>query len=274
VAADFDADPRLVLAAYRILSREGLVEIRRRSGIYVGVTHAVADGPPMVAEGWLVDILAEGVEHGVGAPRLGDWVRRVVTSRRLRAAVIADTADQRDASCAELRDDYGVDPVPFSPEALDRPGGPAAELLNVDFGLTTDQFAESMARALNPIGKRVVSVALRTQLTPDWERAIAREGLWMVCTDPRTTAIMEQMIGAERAPKVPVLVVGRDDLRQIPATASVYVTRSAQRRLGDAVIPGRRLATERTFSAQTIREVLAIVVESNLLAMKRQGGLP
>ncbi len=31
VAAEIDADPRLVLAAYRILAKEGVVEIRRRS---------------------------------------------------------------------------------------------------------------------------------------------------------------------------------------------------------------------------------------------------
>src|SRR5438128_1594412 len=32
LASEFDVDPRLVLSAYRVLSREGIVEIRRRSG--------------------------------------------------------------------------------------------------------------------------------------------------------------------------------------------------------------------------------------------------
>jgi hypothetical protein len=269
VAADFEADPRLVLAAYRILAREGLVEIRRRSGIYVAGTPSVSDGPPLVAEGWLVDVLVQGVEHGIGAPRLGDFLRRAVTTRRLRAAVVADTADMRDSSCAELRDDYGIDPVPFMPEALDRPGGPAPELLAVDFGFTTEQHAEAMRRALGPAGKPVISVALRNQTPPDWQRALERGMVYMVCTDPRTLQLMHEVMAPEHRDQLTVLVVGRDDLRQIPPSAHVYVTRSAQRRLGEAVIPGKLIATSRAFSAQTARELVRLVVTTNLAALKR-----
>ena len=38
LASEFDVDPRLVLSSYRVLAREGLVDIRRRSGIYVAGT--------------------------------------------------------------------------------------------------------------------------------------------------------------------------------------------------------------------------------------------
>lgn len=269
VAADFDADPRLVLAAYRILAREGLVEIRRRSGIYVAGTPSAGEGPPLIADGWLCDILVEGIEHGIGAPRLGDFLRRVVTTRRLRAAVVADTADTREATCAELRDDYGIDPVPFMPEALDRPGGVAPELLAVDFGFTTEQHAEAMRRALAPAGKPVIAVALRHQVPPEWQRAFERGGVHLVCTDPRTTEVTLGLLPPEQRPKLFVHVIGRDDIRQIPPTANVYVTRSAQRRLGEAQVPGKPMATMRTFSAQTARELVRLVVETNLAAMKR-----
>src|SRR4028118_1845899 len=57
VAAEIDADPRLVLAAYRILAKEGVVEIRRRSGIYVSSTPEAQGGPHAVADGRLVAVL-------------------------------------------------------------------------------------------------------------------------------------------------------------------------------------------------------------------------
>ena len=273
VAADFEADPRLVLAAYRILAREGLVEIRRCSGIYVAGMPAVSDGPALVADGWLADVLVQGIEHGIGASRLGDFLRRVVTTRRLRAAVVADTADMRDSACAELRDDYGIDPVPFMPDALDRPGGPAPELLAVDFGFTTEAHAAVMRRALGGAngtpGKPVVAISLRNQTPPDWQRALEKGRVYMVCTDPRTLTLMEELLGPTEAQKLTVLVVGRDDVRQIPPSAPVYVTRSAQRRLGEAVVPGRLMATTRTFAPQTARELIRLVVEANLGAMKR-----
>jgi hypothetical protein len=216
-----------------------------------------------------VDVLVQGIEHGIGAPRLGDFLRRAVTTRRLRAAVVADTADMRDSSCAELRDDYGIDPVPFMPDALDRPGGPAPELLAVDFGFTTEQHAEAMRRALGPSGKPVVAVALRNQTPPEWQRALERGGVYMVCTDPRTQQLMHELMLPEQRERLTVLVVGRDELRQIPPTANVYVTRSAQRRLGEAVIPGKLMSNSRAFSSQTARELVRLVVQANLAAMKR-----
>lgn len=269
VAADFDADPRLVLAAYRILAREGIVEIRRRSGIYVAGTPEVAGGPAVVADGWLVDTLAQGVEHGVSITRLGDWLKRVATTRRLRAAVIAETADQRDAFCVELRDDYGVDPVPFAPDALDRPGGPAPELLGADFALTVDALAGSVQRALAPLGKRTVVVAYRWRAADAMAQAVRRGApMYVVATDPRTRDAMAAALEPELVARMQVLVAGRDDLAQIPPTAIVYVTRSAQRRLGEAAIPGRRLPPERVFSPGTARGILELIVSANLAALR------
>src|SRR4028118_224782 len=105
VAAEIDADPRLVLAAYRILAKEGVVEIRRRSGIYVASTPQVQGGPAVVADGWLAGVPSEAVEHGIPATRMGDWLKRCTTTRRLRAAVVADTVAQLDAARSALRAD-------------------------------------------------------------------------------------------------------------------------------------------------------------------------
>ena len=267
VAAEIDADPRLVLAAYRILAKEGVVEIRRRSGIYVASTPQVQGGPAVVADGWLVDVLSEAVEHGIPATRVGDWLKRCTTTRRLRAAVIADTVDQLDAFCGELRDDYGVDAVPFASDALDRPGGLPPDMLAADFVLAADGYAERLRAALTPLRKRVVAVSVRTRLSTEWKRLMARAPIYVVVADARSLVGYDDRILGDLAPRFRPVVLGRDDLRQIPPGANVYVSRSARRRLGNVALPGRLLPTERAFDAATVRELLGLVVSANLSAM-------
>lgn len=272
VAAEVGADPRLVLAAYRILAKEGVVEIRRRSGIYVARSPEVSGGPAVVANGWVVDVLAEGVEHGIPAPRLGDWLKRCASTRRVRAAVVADTVDQLEAFCAELREDYGVDAVPFAPEALDRAAGDGApplpsEMYGADFILTADGYAERL-RALGA-PRPVVAVQIRQSIVPAWRRILTRAPIYMVVADARSTSGLESPGAAagDGAGRLRTFVVGRDDVRQIPPASHIYVSRAARRRLGNTAVPGRVLPTERAFSGETVREVLQIVVELNLRAM-------
>lgn len=266
MAAEVDVDPRLVLAAYRILAKEGVVEIRRRSGIYVARSPEVSGGPAVVADGWVVDVLAEGIEHGISAPRLGEWLKRCAGTRRVRAAVVADTIDQIEGFCAELREDYGVDAVPFAPDALDRAAGLPPEMYSADFILSDDGYAERLRTLVGMTGRPVVGVQVRPTLPSAWRRILARAVIHAVVADARSTQGFDVALG-ELAPRFKTYVVGRDDVRQIPPASYVYVSRSARRRLGTTTIAGRLLPTERVFSGETVREVLAIVVELNLQAM-------
>jgi DNA-binding transcriptional regulator YhcF (GntR family) len=188
VAAEVDADPRLVLAAYRILAREGVVEIRRRSGIYVASTPQVQGGPAVVADGWLVDVLTEAVEHGISATRVGDWLKRCTTTRRLRAAVVAETVDQLDAFCGELRDDYGVDAVPFAPDALDRPGRLPPRSRRRLRARRRRDYAERLRAVLTAQRKRVVAVRCARSCSPVWLRAAGARPRLRRVSDARSVA--------------------------------------------------------------------------------------
>lgn len=285
VAAEVDADPRLVLAAYRILAKEGVVEIRRRSGIYVARSPEVSGGPAVVANGWVVDVLAEGIEHGIAAPRLGDWLKRCASTRRVRAAVVAETVDQLEAFCTELREDYGVDAVPFAPEALDRGAGGAAaglppEMLAADFIVTADGYAERLRALAGAMGggppRPVIAVQIRHALPSAWRRILSRAPIHVVVADARSILDLELPAGmlptgvlppGDGAGRFKTYVVGRDDVRQIPPASYVYLSHAARRRLGAAAIAGRVLPTERAFSGETVREVLEVVVNLNLRAM-------
>jgi len=67
-------------------------------------------------------------------------------------------------------------------------------------------------------------------------------------------------------------VLGRDDPKQIPADAPVYVTRSARARLGNAAVPGRVVPPARIFSSDSAREILRIVVRLNLEELEVRAG--
>jgi GntR family transcriptional regulator len=264
VAAELDADPRLVLAAYRILAREGLVSIRRRSGIYVAANPEVAGGPPVVAQGWLVETFATGLEQGVSAPKLGEWLRRCISTRRLRVAVVAGSDDQLEMLCGELRDDFGLDAVPFSPDAIDRPGGAPPEMLAADLVAAPEPYAAALRRVL-PTVKRVVALDVRSDLDAVWSRETQKGMVYFVMSDSRTVPILERMVAGHTL--VQPLVLGRDDLATIPSGAAVYVTRAARRRLDGTALPGRVIPSTRAITPRTARELLTLVVEANLAAM-------
>src|SRR3712207_6555480 len=106
--AEFDADHRIVLAAYRELVDEGLVELRPRGGIYVSPARGGSGTVPLPSEAWLVEVLAQGVAREIPLTEIHEWLRRSVETLRLRAAVIQATPDQITGICRELEDDYGL----------------------------------------------------------------------------------------------------------------------------------------------------------------------
>jgi len=63
LAEEFGTDPRLVMAGYRELEREGLVKVRARSGIFVPAEGATAQLQRRTAD-WIVTMLLEGLRWG------------------------------------------------------------------------------------------------------------------------------------------------------------------------------------------------------------------
>ena len=273
LAAEFEADPRLVLGAYRTLAAEGIVDIRQRSGIYVMASPAVAGGPAIVAEGWLVDVLEQGISREIPAPRLGDWLTRCMNTRRLRAAVVAATADQLDGLGRELRGDYRLHTSLFYPEQLVGADGLApAELLAADVVITTAAPAATVRRALDGARDRlIVVVAVRPDLVGNEWQLLLREPVYVVLSDQRFVSILDALFAeVPGAENIRPIILGRDDLSAIPADAPVYVTRSAREQLGSAPVPGRVVPPARILAAESAREILSMIVAANIRAMESE----
>src|SRR5918992_2409216 len=72
---DLEVTPRTVMAAYRDLEREGLVELRPRSGIYVAATHGRGGMLTQLA-GWVVEVLVQALMRNVPPIEFPERVRR------------------------------------------------------------------------------------------------------------------------------------------------------------------------------------------------------
>src|SRR5688572_22915836 len=118
LAAEFDVDYRLVIAAYKALAEEGLVELRPRGGIYVAATGAPQGGIPPLPERWLAEVLVEGLAREIPGPELHEWLRRTVETLRLRAVAITTTIDQAYGLCRELHDGFGMEADALLAEAV------------------------------------------------------------------------------------------------------------------------------------------------------------
>ena len=264
---DFDVDHRIILAAYRALAGEGLVEMRQRGGIYVAPRKGAA-AVPTPAESWMIDLLAQGVSREVPIAEFAEWFRRATDTRRLRAAVVQGTTDQIAGLCRELADDYGLETTGV-PAAAITAARTAADLPAVvrhaDLLLTTEGYADLVRDLAGRLGKPHLCLTVRPDLVGGEWRLLLRKPVYVIVGDARFLAVLQQFFAdTPGAGNLRALVVGRDDLSVIPADAPVYVTRAAREALGDTPLRGRVLPAARVLSGESARALIAFIVRANL----------
>lgn len=270
---EFDADHRAVLAAYKLLAAEGLVELRERSGIYVSRRGAALRPTPGVD--WLVDLLVQGLMREVPIVELSTWIQRAIGTRRLRAVVIDSTRDRVAGIVRELREDFGLDATGIRVAELSEPNEQRlADLAGADLLVTTNAQA-GMVRAL---GRRVGVDVIVAQFGPDllggdW-RALLRNPLYLLVSDESSVETVRRSFAAlpDAATNLHVMVVGRDDVAGIPKEAAVYVSRGAADALGGAPVGGHQVPRARGFSWKSAREVIEHIVHANLDALPGVSG--
>jgi hypothetical protein len=276
MAADLDADPRVVADAYRVLAGDGLVELRPRAGVFVGAAPGAAAEQGVASAAWLADVVADGVRRGVSAPTLGGALDAATRSRPVHAAVIAGTLDQAVGIARELRDDFGMVASAWVSDQL-----PAGEVprgvLRANLLVATEFTAERVQQLGDEVGIRTVVIDVRPDLlSPEWRlllREAQRGALFVVLADPRFGTLVQTFLhGAEGAENVRVLVAGQDDVASIPSGAAAYVTEAARERLGRARLPDRLVAPARTLSDASVRAVAEALVTTNLSGPRRRRG--
>lgn len=271
LAAEFEVDPRVVMAAYRELEREGLVEVRSRSGIFVAAADAFEGHFQRRTEDWMVNVLMEGLGRGIAAREFPDRVRQSLETVRLRAACIECNHDQIASLSGELHDDYGMDTSGVDTATLLPEPELQNDLQRADLLVTTRFHIIEVEPVATALKKPLIVAELRVDLFVDIARRLPQGPVYFVLTDPRFAAKLERIYKESAgAANLHPLLVGRDDLAQIPEGGPTYVTRLARERLGQKGLPKQFIAEERAFSPETSRQIFSFIVRANLDAHIRQ----
>ena len=267
LSVELDADPRTILAAYHTLAEEELVELRRRSGVYVAARSSATSAVLAPPARWLVDVLADGIARDIRAPTLAHRIAAATTTVTTRAVVLECNRDQIHSMCRELREDYGIIAEGLDLERVLRDEDAADGLRRADVIVSA-----AHADVVRPLASRLGVPCIITSIRPDLihraTRLLARGLVYFVVSDARFAEKLRRLFaplpGGEN---FRAIVLGRDDIRSIPVDATTYVMRLAHESLEGQEVPGRVVAPIRIFSASCAREIVGLVVRRNLAAI-------
>ena len=265
VAAEFSTDYRDAIAAYKALQEEGLVELRPRGGVYIATTRNAPGGIPPISESWISDIFSAALNRGISAPALIELLPRCVETLRLRSVVIAETEDQLDGLCRELRDDFGFESEGvLSDVAHGAPSAPPA-VRNADLLVTVGTDAEWVHALGKKLHKDVIVITVRPELRQgEWTILLRRPVYVVVATAHFGDMLRHFYAETPGVENLRIIVFGRDDLSIIPDDAPTYVTQGVRKQLGTTHVPGRIIPPARTIAADSARDIFAFVVRQNL----------
>jgi DNA-binding transcriptional regulator YhcF (GntR family) len=233
LADESELDHRAVASAYRGLERDGLVEIRPTSGVFVASGTGKVGLPPETAR-WVAEFLLSGWERRLSRFSISDLVSRCA-SYSLRCGCIESNEDHMVALTAELEADFSLEPVRLTvdPDA-DTDALPPERLQDVDL-VVTSVFHGDLARTAAALAhKPVVVITFHEEFTRELDRRLREKPLTTVMVDPRY-AVRGQAYLAVTGHRDRVRFVCVDELHEEPLDLGrddVMITRAARRRLG------------------------------------------
>lgn len=272
LALELGVDSRVVVAAYRALEREGMVVRRPPSRAFFvadGAADGAVGGTPLPTAEWLVDVLAGGLARGVRAPDLPEHARRSLETLRLRAACLECNADQIGWLMGELQEDFGI-----AASGVELPltgagdGALPTAVRQADLLLTTPAHEAEVRPLAERLGTPLIVVGWRADLFAEVTRLLAEAPVYFVGTDVRLADKLRATFAArDGAHNVRTVIVGRDDVADIPPGAPTWVMRTARDVLGGIPAQVRTLSTLRAFAADAQRAILRLVVHANMAAL-------
>ena len=249
LAAEFDADPRVVADAYRLLATEGLVELRPRSGVYVSPTMTAPPRRAILPPEWMIQVFAASVAHGVPIPELAPSLMNALGKTPLRAVVMATTSDQSEGLSRELREDYGIDARSLAIDALPLRGEVPRMLSRAHLLVTTEAHVGKVAQVAKRLEKEFVTVTVRPDLFgTEWMLLRGMEAYVIVADQRFARLVREYLESVDAHQSVHILIAGQDDLSAIGPEVPVYATQAARDRIGVTRLPPGILPPARMLS--------------------------
>lgn len=224
-----EEDHRVVMAAYRLLEEEGVVDVRKGSGVYLRAVTGAAERSGDAR--WLTDVLLEGWRRGLTPAQVTASLSRL-TSREVRVACVETTVDHMVALSAGIEEDFGYEVRQV--QLAD--GGDAAKGADV---VVCTPFVESEARSLaEGLGLPCVVVRINPALAVEIDRRLKAGDVTAVIADPAYGERMERYFeGSSNEGRVTRVVLAEDvaSLSEVEdGERVVLATRAARRALGEA----------------------------------------
>ena len=267
LARETGADHREVAAAYRELEREGLVEIRGRSGVFASASSHLETRLEVSNLEWLSGVLAEARRRRIGICTLHQMVDRVAGGNQLRCACVESNEDQLVAYSWELREGYNLDVAPVylppAPGASDDPDVLREALGGVDLVVTTRFHAAQVCPIAEALGVPVVVLAVDADAARDVSEILRKrlEGgpVTVIVADPLFIRRLKEFADALRGTPHQiryVLASNRQAVAMLDPQEPVIITRAARDQLGNRT-PPIWMVHAPLFAPETVRELCA-----------------
>ncbi|HEV7990461.1 MAG TPA: GntR family transcriptional regulator [Gemmatimonadaceae bacterium] len=271
LAQEYNVDRRKILTAYRALEREGLVELRERSGVFFapGAPRTVTQVTALQV--WSVDVLLEAARRGITVPKFLQFFSEHADTRDLRVACIECNDDQVAALCGEVRAEYGLETDAYDVDALLDDRTPGRTLARADLLMTTPFHAGEVQELAARAKKPWLAVTYRADVFAEIAQLLPAGPVFFVVTDPRFAKKVHR-IYADLDPmhNLRLLLAGVDHIGVIPPGAPVYVSRTARGRLAGEPVLARVGSDMRTFSPESARALLTFLVSTNAQRVQRE----
>lgn len=266
LAADLDADHRTVAKAYRGLEREGLVEIRPRSGVYVADQERLGRDDFLLGSTarWVAEILADGWARGIPVPQLAAVVGRCTRSVRLRCGCVDDVVDSREMLVEEAREQFGLDPVPIPLSQGSTASSVEDALADVDLVLASAFHAGIVRRAARGSDVPVVVMTFNPESRARLRRAAEAAPLTVVGVDPAYGDRLRNLLGAEAEIRF-LPVDDAVDVAELELPGRLHVSLAARRRLED-VVHAALIEHGPLLAGETARTLSWLIVQENARA--------
>jgi DNA-binding transcriptional regulator YhcF (GntR family) len=267
LAREFDVNERVVLAAIHALAAEGFVELRQRSGAFIVPPHRpTGDALPRLGF-WLINTLLQARALGLPPVAVDDFVRRRLRTRRVRAACIECNEDQLHLLCSELAEDHGFATESVHLEELNAASPPPA-LRRADVLITTASHAPRVRQVGRVLGKPWIAVRLRSDVMATVGDHLRHGPVYYVATDPAFERKLRRMVAdVGLVANLRFILLGRDDIADIPPDAPTFVMPSARAWLTPRVsrkLPGQPIHPVRHFSDDSAKELLTFLIRANM----------
>jgi len=277
IADELEVGVRAVVRAYKELEKEGLVEIRSRSGVYVAPQEELQGEVLQETARWMSGVLGEAVKRRITIRELPELIQQCTKTVRPRCILIESTEDHLEVLRTELETEFGFAVTPFR---LQRSGGGERQFIfpnrlpravgTADFLVTTTYHATLARELAEKLAKPLVVITVHPSIANTLERQVRSGALTVVCADPGFGMRVKAIFGGKHEERIRVIAVDQTaTLQEIPDDEPVMVTLAASKRLGGVSLRSL-LPHSPSISPDSARELADLLVRINIAAQQDQ----